>query len=196
MNHDKPTAVLLLSCPDTRGIVAEVSRYIFENNGNIIHSDQHTDGETSTYFMRIEWELDGFHVPREKIAGSFRPIAEKFAMNCSLRFSDNRPRVAVFVSKTDHCLYDLLLRVKSGELNAEVVSVIANHEDLKPVAEYFLVPFRFIPSTPGDKSANEQSTIAILNELNIDLIVLARYMQILGGEFVDRFKDRIINIHH
>ncbi|OHD57514.1 MAG: formyltetrahydrofolate deformylase [Spirochaetes bacterium GWF1_51_8] len=196
MNKEKPTAVLLLSCPDTRGIVAEVSRYIFENNGNIIHSDQHTDRETSTYFMRIEWELDGFRVPRGGIAASFDSIARMFKMNWSLHFSDCRPKIAVFVSKTDHCLYDLLLRIKSGELAADVVTVIANHEDLKTVADYFSIPFRCLPSDPANKSADEALTAGLMDEMGIDLIVLARYMQIIGEGLVGKYKNRIINIHH
>ena len=192
----KPTAILLLSCPDTRGIVAEVSKFVFENNGNIIHSDQHTDSQTATYFMRIEWELDGFSVPAGEIAGIFTPIARKFDMDWSLHFSDYRPKMAVLVSKTDHCLYDLLLRVKSGELYAEVPAVIGNHDDLKPVAEYFGTRFEYFPVDPSDKAANERREIELFDSLGIDIIVLARYMQILTGGFVEKYKNRVINIHH
>jgi formyltetrahydrofolate deformylase len=196
MPQKKPTAILLLSCPDTRGIVAEVSKFVFENNGNIIHSDQHTDSETATYFMRIEWELDGFSVPAGEIAGIFAPIAERFRMDWSLHLSEYRPKMAVLVSKTDHCLYDLLLRVKSGELGAEVPVVIGNHVDLKPVADYFGTRFECFPVDPSDKTAAERREIELFNSLGIDLIVLARYMQILSPEFAETYKNRIINIHH
>ena len=195
-NLAQETAVLLLSCPDARGIVAEISHFIFTYNGNILHSDQHNDDETGTFFMRIEWDLSGFTVPRNKIAAAFEPIAGKFNMNWQLDFSNRVLRAAVFVSKFDHCLYDLLLRNRSGELRAEIPLIVSNHEDARPIAEYFGVPFHLFPVDRKNKAKVEQDEKELLETEKIDLIVLARYMQILSDDFVRSFKNRIINIHH
>ncbi len=196
MSRDTDTAILLLSCPDQKGIVAEISRFIFERNGNIIHSDQHTDETTSTYFMRIEWELEGFKVGAESVEKEFEPVARKFEMDWSLRFSKIAPRMAIFVSKFDHCLYDLLLRWKSSEFRAEIPVIVSNHPDLEGVAKYFGVPFEYMAVTPETKEKVEEEQIALLKNNAVDVVILARYMQILGGNFVAQFPNRIINIHH
>jgi len=190
------TATLLISCPDRRGILAEVTGFIARNNGNIIHADQHIDSQNSTFFMRIEWELDGFKLPKSQIEESFRPIAEKFSMDYQLHFSSEVQNVAIFVSRYDHCLYDLLYRFKARELRGNLKLVISNHLDLKPVVEMFGIPFYHFPKTKENKLSVEEEEIELLEREEIDLIVLARYMQILSDKFVNRFRNRIINIHH
>lgn len=195
MDHSE-TAVLLLSCPDRKGIVAEVSAFISANSGNIIHSDQHTDFGNGVFFMRIEWELEDFRIPKQDLAAVFRPVAEKFSMDWRLRFSSAVPRMAVMVSKLDHCLYELLLKKESRELRAEIPLVIGNHPDLEPVARYFKTDFHCIPVDPGNKKEAEKKALELLEGYKIDMVVLARYMQILSEDVISRYRDRIINIHH
>ncbi len=190
------TATLLISCPDRKGILAEVTGFIAKNNGNIIHADQHIDSQNSTFFMRIEWELEDFRLPKSEIEKAFRPIAEKFRMDYQLHFSSEVQNVAIFVSRYDHCLYDLLYRFKAGELPGNLKLVISNHTDLRPVVEMFGVPFYHFPKTKENKLSVEEKEIELLEKEEIDLIVLARYMQILSNKFVSRFRNRIINIHH
>lgn len=190
------TAVLLLSCRDQKGLVAAVSDFLYRNNGNIIHADQHTDQEEGVFLQRVEWQLSGFAVPRQEIATAFEPIARRFGMSWDLRFSDYLPRVAIFASKLPHCLYDLLARWRLGEFRAELPLVISNHEDVRPVAEEFGIAFHHLPLRPETKSAQEERALALLERERVDLIVLARYMQILSAEFVARYPNRIINIHH
>ena len=193
---DTGTAVLLLSCQDRRGLVAATSQFIYKNNGNIVHADQHIDAEQGIFLQRVEWELAGFRIPRTALADTFRPIAEKLGMQWELRFSDCVPRIAVFVSKLEHCLYDLLLRHRAGEFQAEIPLVISNHPDLRSLVEGFGVPYHYYPITEETKPAQEAKQIELLEEQRIDLIVLARYMQVLSDEFVGRFSNRMINIHH
>ena len=195
MTHSE-TAVLLLSCPDRKGIVAEISGFISGNEGNIIHSDQHTDFENNVFFMRIEWELKGFRIKKENIAEAFRPVAEKFQMDWRLRFSSDVPRMAVMVSKMDHCLYELLLKKESRDLRVEIPLIIGNHPDLESVARYFKVDFRHVPVDPDKKDTAEKTELELLEKYKIDMIVLARYMQVLSGGFISRYPNRIINIHH
>jgi len=196
MDDKDITAVLLISCPDRRGLVAAVSDFIYRNNGNIIHADQHTDQEEGVFLQRVEWELEGFGIPRQDIADAFRPIADRFEMTWDLRFSDYVPRIAIFVSKMEHCLYDLLWRQRTGEFQAEIPLVLSNHPDLQPVAESFGVDYRCYPMTSETKAAQEKRILEKLEEQRIDLVVLARYMQILSPELVNRYPNRIINIHH
>ena len=193
---DTSTAVLLLSCRDRKGLVAATSDFIYQNNGNIVHADQHVDSEQGIFLQRIEWELAGFRIPREELAGAFEPIAAKLGMQWELRLSDYVPRIAIFVSKLEHCLYDLLLRHRAGEFQAEIPLVISNHPDLQPVVESFGPQYRHCPITKATRTAQEAQQIALLQEQRIDLIVLARYMQILGDDLVTRFRNRMINIHH
>ncbi len=190
------TATLLISCPDHRGIVAEVTHFIFTYNGNILHSDQHNDDETGTFFMRIEWDLVDFTIKKDKIPQAFEAIAEKFQMHWRIEFSTMAARTAIFVSKFDHCLWDLMTRWKSGELDAEIVCIVSNHDDCRSIADYFGVPFYHIPVTRGTKAEAEAAQWEVIDRHQADLIVLARYMQILSSSFVERYKNRIINIHH
>ena len=189
------TASLFVSGPDRRGLVAQISDFIFQNNGNILHSDHHIDAESGLFLNRVEWELDGFSIPRAEITARFAPIAVQLGMEWSLRFSDDKQRVAIFVTKYDHCLWDLLLRAKSGELRGEISLVVSNHTDLEPVARQFGVPFHAFPITPETKRAQEEREVALLEEHRIDLIVLARYLQIFSTEFTARYPNRMINIH-
>ena len=190
------TAILLISCPDRKGIVKEIASFIADNNGNIIHFDQHIDPQKGIFFARVEWDIKDFRVPRERIEEAFRPTAERFSMSYSLHFGDYRQRVAIFVSKQEHCFYDLMQRFRSGELKGEVKLVVSNHPDLKPIADFFGVPYYHIPKTKENKREAEKKELALLEEHGIDTIILARYMQILSKDFVDRFRNKIINIHH
>jgi formyltetrahydrofolate deformylase len=191
-----PTAVLLISCPDRPGIVATVSDFIFRAGGNIIHADQHTDRQEGVFLQRLEWELDGFAIPRDEIAAAFEPIARRFEMRWRLRFSDHLPRVAVLVSRQGHCMYDLLARWRMGDLRAEIPLVVSNHPDLAEGADRFGVEYHHLPVSPESKDAQEARIDALLDEHRVDLVVLARYMQILTPGFVERWPQRIINIHH
>jgi formyltetrahydrofolate deformylase len=196
MNDQDVTAVLLLSCADQKGLVASVSDFLFRNDGNIIHADQHTDAEKGIFLQRVEWELAGFRIPREEIAEAFRPTAERFGMTWSLHFSDFVPRIAVFVSKQAHCMYDLLARLRMGEFRAEVPLVISNHPDLRSVAAGFGSEYHHFPITRETKADQERVIIETMEAQRIDLVVLARYMQILTADFVARYPNRVINIHH
>ncbi len=196
MQQKPVTAVLLLSCRDQKGLVAGVADFVYRNNGNIVHADQHTDREQGVFLQRVEWEMDGFRVGRDEIAASFRPIAERFGMSWSLRFSDYVPRVAILVSKQAHCMYDLLARQRMGELQAQLPLVVSNHPDLQPVAEGFGVEFACLPVTSATRAGQERHALQLLSERRIDLVVLARYMQVLSAEFVGCYANRVINIHH
>ena len=193
---DSPTAILLISCPDRAGIVPTLSTFLFENRGNIVDINQHVDLEEGAFFMRVEWELEGFAIARDGIAAALTPIVERFAMRWELHFSDIVPRAALFVTKDNHCFYDLLSRHESGELAMEIPLIVSNREDLKPVAERFGIPFRYFPITAATKEAQERAEIAMLREERVDLVILARYMQILSPLMTEAFPNRIINIHH
>jgi formyltetrahydrofolate deformylase len=190
------TATVLISCRDQKGLVAAVSDFLYRNDGNIIHADQHTDQEEDVFVQRVEWTLDGFRVPRDEIAPAFEPIAERFGMRWSLRFSDYTPRVAVFVSKLPHCLYDLLARWRMGELRADVRVIISNHEEHADIAESFHIPYGHFDVSPETKPVVEEEMQTLLESERIDFIVLARYMQVLSPAFVERYPNRIVNIHH
>ena len=196
MSDNGVTAVLLLSCPDQKGLVATVSDFLYRHDGNIIHADQHTDTEEGIFLQRVEWELDGFAIGRKEIAAAFQPIADRFGMTWSLNFSDYVPRVAVFVSKLPHCLYDLLARWRMGELHTEIPLVVSNHPDHQAIADDFGVAYYCLPMTAETRAAQEERILSALEEHRIDLIVLARYMQVLSETFVRRYANRIINIHH
>lgn len=196
MAASSPTATLLVSCPDQRGLVAAVSNFIFELDGNIIHADQHTDLEEGTFLQRVEWELEGFGLERSAIADTFAPVAAGFGMHWSLRFSDDRAKVAILVSKQAHCLYDLLARWRMDELQADIPLIVSNHADLAPVAREFGIEFHHLPLTQDTKSAQEAAVRRLLAEHHIDTVVLARYMQILSPDFVAAYPNNIINIHH
>jgi len=195
-NKQHNRAILLFSCSDLRGIVAEVSHFILTYEGNIIDSDQHRDPEAKAFFMRVEFDISNFRIPVDKIRQAFEPIALKYDMNWHIEFPEIPQKVAIFVSKYDHCLYDIILRNKAGEIQADIAMIVSNHEDLKPIAEYFKIPFYYIPVPRENKQNAEQSQLALLKEQGIELIVLARYMQIIPPDFVAAYPNKIINIHH
>lgn len=192
---DNPTAILLISCPDKPGLVAKFANFIYNNGGNIIHADQHTDFAAGLFLTRLEWQLDGFKLSREEITSTFAKIAAPLQANWQLHFSDVVPKIAIWVSKQNHCLLDLIWRQKSQEFLAEIPLIISNHPDLKYVADQFNADFYHIPITKETKSAQEAKQLKLLKQYKIDLVVLAKYMQILSHNFVDNF-PKIINIHH
>jgi len=185
-----------MSCPDQKGLVAEVSSFIFRHGGNIMHAEQHIDPSQGTFFHRVEWELEGFHINGEELSACFKTIADRFHMQWRLSYSSARRKMAIFVSRYEHCLLDLLYRQKIGELRAEVVAVISNHPNLKPVADFYGIPFHVFPITNANKADQERRELELLTELTVDLVVLARYMQVLTPDFVSTYPSRIINIHH
>jgi formyltetrahydrofolate deformylase len=189
-------ATLLVSCPDRRGIVAALAQVLYGHGANILDSDQHTDAEAGLFFQRLRFDLAELMTDRVALERSIQELAERFGMRYRLLYAARRKRLAIFVSKYDHCLYDLLLRQRAGELSADVAAVVSNHPDLSAVAGQFGVPFHLFPLTPETKQAQEQEALALLRELDVDLVVLARYMQIVSPEFCEAFAERLINIHH
>lgn len=190
-------AILLIQCPDQKGIVAEVSQFLYSYKGNILEIDQHVDKGLSLFFMRAAWELDSFSLEKEKIAQQFeKEIGAKFKMDFKLHFNFPKPKMAIFVSKLSHCLFDILARHHSGQLEVDIPLVISNHNELQSVVEAFNVPFYHFPVTKDNKSASESKQLELMREHQIDFVVLARYMQILSGEFIHHFPNQIINIHH
>jgi formyltetrahydrofolate deformylase len=196
MATPKPTAILLVSCPDQRGIVAALSSFITQNNGNIIALDQYVDTEESAFFARMEWELEGFAFPMDQFGARFDPVARPRRIEWTLHRSGKPLRMAVMVSKQPHCLYDILARHESGEWPAEIALVLSNHEDHRGLVERHGLPFHCIPVTPQNKAEAEARQIEMLKKARVDFIVLARYMQILSPAFVQAFPMRILNIHH
>ena len=192
----KNTSVLLISCPDRKGLVATVSDFVFKHNGNILHTDEHTDSELGRFLMRVEWDNDGFDLAPQDFAKIFAPIAERFEMQWRVAQSNDCLRMAVFVSRYDHCLADLLYRQQSGELACEIPLIVSNHADCKKLAEFYRIPYLVIPVTKETKQQAETEQLRLLREHKIDLIVLARYMQVLSTEFIREYPSRIINIHH
>lgn len=191
------TAKLLLHCPDQPGILAEVTDFITVNKGNIIYLDQYVDHVENIFFMRIEWELESFLVPQEKIEDYFETLyAQKYGMSFRLYFSDVKPRMAIFVSKMSHCLFDLLARYTAGEWNVEIPLIISNHPDLQHVAERFGKPFHLFPITKETKEEQEKKEMELLAKHKVNFIVLARYMQVISEKMIDAYPNRIINIHH
>lgn len=191
------TAKLLLHCPDKLGILAEVTDFITVNKGNIIYLDQYVDHVENIFFMRIEWELESFLVPQEKIEDYFETLyAQKYGMSFRLYFSDVKPRMAIFVSKMSHCLFDLLARYTAGEWNVEIPLIISNHPDLQHVAERFGIPFHLFPITKETKEEQEKKEMELLAKHKVNFIVLARYMQVISEKMIDAYPNRIINIHH
>ena len=190
------SAILRVQCPDSKGLDAALAEFIYRANGNILHFEQHQVAELGLYLARIEWDLAGFQIEMQDFARHFAPIADRMDMKWQIALSSDRLRVAVFVSKNDHCLVDLLYRWHTGELACEIPLIISNHPDAKRHADFYGVPFHWMEVTTENKADTERQQRDLLAQHRVDLIVLARYMQILSPEFIRRYPQRIINIHH
>ena len=192
-------AILLLHCPDRQGIITDVTGFITQHRGNIVYLDQYVDTIDGRLFMRIEWELREFDIPRERIKATLDELfGERYALYTSLAFSDERPRMAIFVSKMSHCLYDLLARYRAGEWEVDIPCIISNHEDLRYVADQFGIPFHVWSIAPdkSNRAQVEREEMELLEKEKISFIVLARYMQVISDEMIARYPHHIINIHH
>ncbi len=190
------SAILLVQCPDRKGLDATVAEFIYRYDGNILHFEQHQAGEERYYLARVEWDLEGFRLDLTDFDSAFGPIAHKFGMNWQVALGNHRPRVAIFVSRQDHCLVDLLYRQRSGELACDFPLIVSNHLDAKRDADFYGVPFHHVPVTRENKPQAEAQQLELLHSNRIDLAVLARYMQVLSTDFIARFFQPIINIHH
>lgn len=196
---NKPTAILLLHCPDQPGIISEITKFITDNQGNIVYLDQYVDREDGMFFMRIEWELENFIIPREKIDDYIETLyAQRYNISFNLYFNDVKPRMAIFVSKMSHCLYDLLARWKAGEWNVDIPCIVSNHEDLRYVAEQFKIPYYVwaIKKDHSNVAEVEKAEMDLLKKEKVTFIVLARYMQIITDNMIAAYPNHIINIHH
>ena len=192
----KNSGILLVQCPDQKGLDAAIAEFIYRHDGNILHFEQHQAGEERYYLARVEWDLDEFRLDLKDFPGAFAPIANKFAMNWRIALGSYRPRVAIFVSKYDHCLVDLLYRHRNGELACDFTMIISNHPDAQRHADFYGIPYHIFPVTRETKAQAEEQEWELLKAYQIDLLVLARYMQVLSPEFIAHFPQRIINIHH
>ncbi len=195
--QEKEAAILLIHCPDQKGIVATVTEFLHKNKGNIISLDQHVDTDDEVFFMRVKWDISDFLIPKEKIGEYFQTlIADSYEMNWQLSFATQKLRMAIFVSNMSHCLYDILSRFDGGELHVEIPVIVSNHIDLEHIAKKFNIPFEYIPITAENKAAQEEKELELLKHYEIDFIVLARYMQILSNKIVAVYTHKVINIHH
>jgi formyltetrahydrofolate deformylase len=190
------SAILLIHCPDRKGIVAGVSGFLHRHGANILHADQHQDNDLGLFFMRVEWDLADFALDDAAFRAEFQPLAESFQMQWQLAYSAARPAVAIFVSQQQHCLVDLLFRHQIGELRCEIPLIVSNHEAARELAAFYGIPFHHLPVDAANKAESEKAQLELLERNDIDLVVLARYMQILSPEFVTRHPQRIINVHH
>ncbi len=193
---EQHSATLLMSCPDQKGLVAAIANFLMTYNANILHADQHQDAGENLFLMRVEWDLEGFTLPMESFAAAFQPIADEHRMDWNVSLSSRKPRMAIFVSKYEHCLVDLLHRWRIGELGCDIPLVISNHEDCRRLVEFNGIPFHVVPVTRDNKAEAEAEQFRLLEEAGIDFVVLARYMQVLSADFVRRYPNRVINIHH
>jgi formyltetrahydrofolate deformylase len=192
----KNSAILLISCPDRKGEVAAIADFVYRHNGNILHADEHGDEESGLFLMRVEFDPKDFDIPIADFGKHFSPVAEAFAMQWRLAQSSHRPRMIIFVSKYDHCLIDLLYRHQSGELACDIPLIVSNHPDNQAVAEFYRIPYAVLTVAKDNKQPSEKRLQSLIDEHNPDFIVLARYMQILSNDFVQRYPQRIVNIHH
>jgi len=197
----KPSAILLISCPDRKGEVATIADFVYRHGGNILHADEHADEESGLFLMRVEFDPKDFDIDLTErdladFTKHFSPIAERFQMNWRLAQSSHRQRMIILVSKYDHCLVDLLYRQQSGELDCEIPLVISNHPDNQAIADFYKIPYAVISITKDNKQQAEQQIHTLIEQHQADFLVLARYMQILSNDFVNRYPQRIINIHH
>jgi formyltetrahydrofolate deformylase len=192
----KNTAILLIDCPDRKGLVAAIANFLYAHNANILHADQHQDAERNLFLMRVEWDLADFRLDLHRFRDEFAPLAQQFAMRWQLEFSSRRPKLAIFVSQHLHCLADLLYRHRSGELACDIPLIVSNHRNAAPLAEFHGIPYHHLPVTPETKGEAEQRQLELLQAEIVDFVVLARYMQVLSAHFVAHFPHRIINVHH
>ena len=192
----KNTATLLISCPDRKGLVATIANFLMAYNANILHADQHQDSSENLFLMRVEWDLAGFTLPVENFSAAFQPIAAENGMTWRIALSQHKPRMAVFVSKYEHCLVDLIHRWRVGELNCDIPLVISNHEECRRLVEFSGIPFHVIPVTKDNIAEAEAEQWRLLEAAGVEFIVLARYMQVLSPSFVERYTNNVINIHH
>jgi formyltetrahydrofolate deformylase len=191
------SAILLISCPDRKGVVSSIAEFIFKNNGNILFADEHGDSATNLFLMRVEFDASGFSFALAEFAAHFSPVAQRFDMQWRLAHSTDRPRVAIFVSKYDHCLQDLLYRHQNGELHCEIPLIISNHPDNQRIAEFYQIPYVVVPVTKDNKREAEKQELALIRDHDCDLVVLARYMQVLSTELTAAIgSQHLINIHH
>jgi len=191
------SAILLMYSPDKKGLVAAVTKFLAANNGNILFLEQHVDSQEKAFFMRIEWDLDKFKIPRDNIGNIFnKQVAAKFKMKWQLYFSDVPPKMAIFVSKFPHCLYDILSRMESGDYNVEIPLIISNHQEIREIAQKFNIDFYYFDKNNRNRKIQEKAELKLLKDHNIDFVVLARYMQVLSNDFIKKYPDKIINIHH
>jgi formyltetrahydrofolate deformylase len=190
------TATILVSCPDRRGLVAALGQLLYGHGANILSADQHTDPAANTFFKRIVVDLREIHADRTTLEHAVAEVAERFQMRFRIAYGDHVKKVALMVSKTDHCLHDLVLRKRAGELSCEIPLIVSNHPDLEPIARGYGIPFHVFPMTEANKREQEEHMLALFAEQRIDLVVLARYMQIVSAEFCARYAERAINIHH
>jgi formyltetrahydrofolate deformylase len=191
------SAILLMHSPDRKGLVAAVTDFLAANCGNILFLEQHVDSSEKAFFMRIEWDLKGFKIARDKIGGEFdKQVAKKFKMKRQLYFSDIRPKMAIFASRLSHCLYDILSRRESGEYQVDIPLIISNHKETESIAKKFNIDFHYIKKNKRNKKKQEEIELKLLKKHNIDFIVLARYMQVLSNDFIKNYPNKIINIHH
>jgi formyltetrahydrofolate deformylase len=193
---ERNSATLLISCPDRKGLVATIANFLMAYNANILHADQHQDSSENLFLMRVEWDLSGFTLPMENFAAAFQPIADENQMTWRVTLSSKKPRMALFVSKYEHCLVDLMHRWRIGELNCDIALVISNHEDCRRLVEFNGISFHVVPVTRDNKAEMEALQWQLLEDAQVDFIVLARYMQVLSPAFVERFPNQVINIHH
>ncbi len=190
------TATILLTCPDRKGIVATVTDFLYRNDGNILHADQHIDDESKTLFMRVEFDLADFAIEKEYLKEKFDEITKKFSMQYSIKFSSEIQNIAIFAGKEEHCLFDILLKQKAGELKCNIPLIISNHPDMENIAKFFNCKYYVIEKTPENKISQEMKEAELLEKFKIDTIILAKYMQILSPNFIENYPDRIINVHH
>ena len=196
MATDTLTALLLLSCPDKIGLVSRISHFIFERGGNILDLDEHVEADGKRFSLRVAWDMQNFSIPPAALDDAFTPLAREFDARWNISFLEKKQRIAIFVSRYDHCLQEILWRHSLGEYAVDIPLVISNHSDLKPLADQYSIPFHVFPITEDNKTQQEEQELQLLKEHRIDTVVLARYMQILSAQFVQEFPDKIINIHH
>ncbi len=196
MDEARQIAVLLLTCPDRKGLVSRLSHFVYEREGNILDLDEHVDAEAGRFFIRVAWDMDGFTLGRDKLTAAITPLADEFQASWSIHFSDEVARVALLVSRQDHCLQEILWRHQLGEFAIDIPLIVSNHEDLAPLAAQHSIPFHHLPVTAQTKPAQEAKLQDLLVNARVDTVVLARYMQILSAAFVAGWQNRIINIHH